>query len=91
MLRIYRFKKGTEDCFGYVDTKTHNIFIRNDLKKVDYMETLFHEFIHWIIIKLCRIKDARKFLHCSYDVIDILLGTFNFKLVRIYFKYYYGK
>jgi len=86
-MKIIKFKKRKDFC-GYFNTKDGNIYIREDIKDVDYILTLGHELVHWVIYKLFNNNDIGNFLDCWFDMIDSLISTWDFKIVRGYYNYY---
>jgi len=87
-MRVQLFRKSKENInvYGYLDEET--IYIREDMKGIDYIETFIHEFIHWIIYKIIPTK-LQRFFNCWFDMLDGFINSFNFNLVKSYYREYY--
>lgn len=86
-MKICRYTT-SEEVYGYMDDKDGSIHIRSDMHGADYLETFIHEFIHWLIWKILH-KRFHKFFHCWFDMFDGFINTFDFRIVKNYYKEYY--
>lgn len=86
---IKRYSKDECTSFGFYDEDEIAIYIRDDMKRTDYIEVLIHEFIHYIIHLLTLNNEALRIkLHCFYDVADSIVWGWNIKAAEDYIKEY---
>lgn len=90
-MKILRFEKkevNSYNTYGYFNPEDNNIYIRNDFNGYDYFEILIHEIGHFIIHNIVPINWLKYKIHMVYDMFDSLILTWDFNLVRNYYRFY---
>ena len=86
-MKIYRYKT-KEEVYGFVEPADLSIWIRADLRGYHYYDTLWHEVIHYWILKYVPTTRFKNLCNMVFDITHGILSTLDLKVAKNYWREY---
>ena len=88
MIKTHKFSSRCIDIAYIESVYPYNIYVREDIKGIDYIFAVAHELVHKMVFKMLLPKKIKNILHLIFDVYYVVLICWDMSAVKEYYLEY---